>query len=315
MELNNIEKYLERIAIALEKISDKIDINPNDNVNRNLVNGGIDSKRVSNEEETFVEATHKNDNSEIIEFLSSKNISVKTVKPEDEADDVLDNISLFMGERYSKIKRVYDLIKRNMNSGGSFRLDLKNLQQDEISSITQLCTNLHQIAFLEEYKYYKSPRFLLYGKVNRIPNALNFFSGGWLERYIKTVIIKTIDKCLLSYSYLKNPQIELPNGDDFELDILFKIEDEIFWIEAKTGDYQRYVQKYSNVAKLLNLDYEHSFMVLSDIHTGAASALKSLFNMTIYRIDDFSVEFKENIAHLFNDPILNDEITTPQQKI
>jgi len=308
MNVEKIEIYLARIADALEKISEKID---NENTTsvietiNNIEGTVIETENISN---IFIK-----DNSELIRFLNSKNINVKVVKPEDEADDIMDNIALFMGNRYSKIKKIYDLIKRHMNSGRSFRIDLKNLQQDEVSSITQLCSNLYQIAFLEEYRYYKSPKFLLFGKVNRIPRAQNFFSGGWLERYIKTAIIKTIEKHQVSYSYLKNPQIVLPNGDDFELDILFKIENEIYWIEAKTGEYQRYVQKYSNMSQILNLDYEHSFMVLTDINVGAANALKSIFKMTVYRIDEFSEEFKKRISHILNDDNLKEDITTQQQ--
>ena len=144
---------MERIAIALEKISDKIgDVNQGAYVKKEYSTIEPNNKVIFETNIEF-EASHVNDPSEIIGFLLTKDIKVKNVKPEDEADDVLDSISLFLGDRYSKVKKIYDLIKRNMNSGGSFRLDLKNLQQDEIASITQLCTNLHQIAFLEEYKY------------------------------------------------------------------------------------------------------------------------------------------------------------------
>ncbi len=298
---NNIEKLLERIAVALESISDKLNMSVvkyNDTQNyfkpkRESETDSIGDKKISIEI----------DNANIIEFLEQKNITVKFVKPQDEIDEVLDSISLFMGDRYSRIKKIYNLIKKHMNTGGRFQLDMKNYQQEDVASITQLCTNLHQIAFLEEYKYHKSPRFILRAKVNRIPKALNFFSGGWLERYIKTAIIKNISNYPIRYSYLKNPQILMPNGDDFELDILFNIENEIFWFEAKTGEYQKHIQKYSNVAKILELDFQHSFMILSDITETAAATLKSMFNMTVYRIDDFSERFKENIAHIIENRV------------
>ncbi|NOZ85724.1 MAG: hypothetical protein GXP49_05595 [Deltaproteobacteria bacterium] len=161
---------------------------------------------------------------------------------------------------------------------------------------------MHQIAFLEEYKYLKSPKFYLFAKVNSIPRALNFFSGGWLERYVKTTIEESIKLAShpikLNYSYLKNPQIVLPNGNDFELDIIYKIEDEIFWCEAKSGDYQKYVQKYSNMSKLLNIDEDHSFMILTDISEGGAKALKSIFKMNVISIDDFYNVFSSEIMRI-----------------
>jgi hypothetical protein len=34
-----------------------------------------------------------------------------------------------------------------------------------------------------------------------------------------------------------NPQVILPDGDSFELDILFMIDSDVYWFEAKTGNY------------------------------------------------------------------------------
>lgn len=287
--MNDLKDVLERIANALEKIANNLteksaqNIVKNNNTEINLENK---SEILINENKAFL-----NDYSEIEDFLNSKNISIKNIPDETEIDETLDKIAFFMGQRYSHINKIYKLIKSNLNTGRTFRLDLKNQPQEQISSITQLCNNLSQIAFLEAYKYYRSPTYILYAKVNRIPKALNFFSGGWLERFIKKAIIESIHKnsfpVPINFSYLKNPQILLPNGDDFELDLLFKIESEIFWFEAKTGDYQKYISKYSKMANILELDNNHSFMILTDITETAASALHSLFNMTVIKIDDF----------------------------
>jgi hypothetical protein len=301
MQEDKIVQVLERIATALEKIAINIAHKHINNFSSYQISG---DKTEDEESQNTSENIFINDISEIEEFLNSRGISIKVVKQEDDADEVLDNIAFFMGNRYKSIKKLYSLIKRNLNSGRSFKLDLKNSTQEEIASVTQLCTNLHQIAFLEEYKYFRSPKFYLFSKVNNIPKALNFFSGGWLERYIKTAIEESIKSAShpvkLNYSYLKNPQIILPNGNDFELDIIYKIEDEIFWCEAKTGDYQRYVQKYSNMSKILNIDEDHAFMILTDISEGGAKALKSIFKMNVVNIDHFYNIFTAEVMRIKN---------------
>ncbi len=300
-DIKEIKILLERIANAIELIAHRLDPHGTAHVGRftdikdsppngiNKSEGGGESKN------NFI-----NDFSDIEIFLQSKNIKIKNIKEENESDEILDKLAFFMGNRYSHIKTLYQIIKRTLNTGKSFKLDLKNYKQEEIASITQLCTNLHQIAFLEDYKYFKSPQYILYARVNRVPTVINFFTGGWLERYIKTAVIKAIETISLTtpvnYSYLKNPQIVLPGGNDFELDLLFKIENEYFWFEAKTGDYQRSVSKYSEVAKILNLDYGHAFMILTDITDSGAQALKGLFNMNVVKIDKFYEEFKD-VAH------------------
>jgi len=233
----------------------------------------------------------------IEDFLLSRNVSIKYIPSEEEADEILDKISIFMGNRYSLIKPFYEQIKYNMNSGGSIRMDLRNKTQEEVSTICQLATMLHEIAFLEEYNYLKSPRFLLFARPSRIPKALNFFSGKWLESFVKSQVISILQQVNpdLKFSYLLNPQIKLPNGDDFELDLLFAIENEIYWLEAKTGDYQRYIEKYSKVSQILKLDWNSCFMILTDITPSGADALKKLFRMNVVPIEKFSEEFLKSI--------------------
>jgi len=309
-DMENIKVLLERIAKALETIADYLS---NKQVARSKKNKDpLDRlSSIRTDENKFV-----NDFSEIEKFLNSRNIRIKSIKEEEESDEILDRIALFMGNRYSHIKNFYQCVKRNLNTEKSFKLDLKNYKPEEITSITQLCSDLYQIAFLEEYKYYKSLK-TLYAKVNRIPKAINFFTGSWLEYYVKLAVIEAIKSIShpipVNYSYLKNPKIILPNGNEFELDIIFKIKDEYFWFEAKTGDYQRYIYKYSIVADILGLDYEHSYMILTDITEAGAKSLRSLFKMNVVRIDDFYEIFKKSIQHLKPEPEGNLETESNDQ--
>lgn len=297
MKDEKLINILERIAVALEKIANK-ETSTNsiiDKSNRQFF------QQLEKENNTLNEETiHINDINPILRFLAERNIQVKTFQTDEEIDDVLDNIALFIGNRYNKVKKVYNSIKSKLNTGAGFRLDLKNATQEEVSDSCQLCNSLHQIAFLSEYKYFKSPQFLISAKPNRIPTAINFFTGQWLERFIKTEVKNTIQKLEkpVKFAYLTNPQITLPNGDDFELDVLFYIEGEIFWFEAKTGEYQSYVDKYSRMAKLMNLDKDHSFMVLTEVNESNCVALKKVFGMEVVNIENFSEKFQSAIKHL-----------------
>lgn len=288
-----IEETLERIATALERIASALESREGAGAPKSII--PQHTLEEDAEGRDFI-----NDIQDIEEFLNSKNIRIKALKENDDADSVLDKIALYIGKRYPLVKDLIMNIKRSLNTGRTFRMDLKNYSQKEIASITQLCSNLYQIAFLQEYKYFESPNYRLFASPNRIPKVINFFTGGWLERYIKNAVVEIISSCRekLSYSYIMNPQIILPNGDDFELDLLFRIENEFFWFEAKTGDYQRYVEKYSRMAKILNLDNDHAYMILTDITRDSAQALTTLFHMNVVRIDDFPEVFSKVINKL-----------------
>lgn len=58
---------------------------------------------------------------------------------------------------------------------------------------------------------------------------LTSFTGHWLKVFIRKTIqdsLKSLPEAI-EYTYLINPQIILPNGNDFELDVVFLINGEI----------------------------------------------------------------------------------------
>ena len=159
-----------------------------------------------------------------------------------------------MGTQYSLIKRFYGMIKSSMNSGNSFSINLRDEPQ-LIGTTCQVATELYKIAFLEEYGYFRAPRRLLVARASRSPQALNFLSGNWLERYVRNRLICLAKRQTgkIDFSYIANAKVTLSNGDDFEMDLLFHVNDQFYWVESKTGEYQDKVQKYSKIASDLGL--------------------------------------------------------------
>jgi len=280
MKNDRIETLLERIALALERLVEQAN-------QRGTV--AEPSRSRSDAEETAEESADSSPPPpSILEpFLNSRGIRIKVRPRDDAADQVIDSLSLYLGERYAALSGLLGKIKRAMQTGMPITESLKDRPQQDVSSVCQFCTRLHQIAFLEEYKYFRSPAYLIRAKTTTLPKAQRFFGGQWLERFIlqkvKSVHAQVAAEVsgTLTYEHLINPQIILPNGDDFELDILAAIGSSIYWIEAKSGDYQQHVAKYSKFARLLGLDYHHSFMVLTDVPDDRCDALSSLFSMTV----------------------------------
>jgi len=280
-----ITTLLERMAIALEKIADLLDVKDLPKIKSDT--GDVVSF-VSSELE--YPTPPANDITKLQDFLSSRGISIKTIPPEQESDEILDKIALFIGGRLESVKGVLDSIKTNMNTGRTFSLNLRNEPHQAVADATHLCTTLYNIAFLTAYRYQKSPVYQLYATPSTAPRALNFYSGQWLERFVKTQVVSILKSKSFEFSYVCNAQISLPNGDDFELDMLFETEGVIFWLEAKTSDYRKHIEKYSKMAKIIGIDCSHMFMVLADgtVTDNLARDLSSLFGMTVVRIEKFA---------------------------
>lgn len=288
-----LKKILERIAVALEQISVSVQ---KDIVDEN----NIVKKDIIDEADLIPAPIILAENAVQI-FLASKGVKIKALAQEDKADDIINSLSDFLGKNYQALGESLLEIKRNMQKGSSFTICIKDYTQKHISDTCQFFVRLHDVAFLEQYTYQKSPYYIIKAKTTTLPTAQAFFSGKWLERYVLLSVKNVIAKLMLDFnikikfSYLLNPQVILPNGDDFELDIIFSVNDSIFWIEAKSGDYQQHISKYKKIAKLLGLDYEHSFMVLTDISPERSDALSVLFDMTVCALPDLESVILEAI--------------------
>lgn len=289
MNTSNIEILLERIAIALESLV-RIQTHGNDvGINTN----DPSTTRESAEGAAVAEKTSVATPPLILEpFLATRGIAIKVLAAEDAADQVIDSLSLFLGERYEALSGVLTKIKRAMQTGAPITESLKGTPQLDISSVCQFCTRLSELAFLEQYQYQRSPIYLIRAKTTTLPKAQRFFGGQWLERFILQKVKTVHDQIAaesegLPFEYLINPQIVLPNGDDFELDILAAFGPHIVWIEAKSGDYQQHVAKYAKFARLIGLNHDHALMVLADAPAERCDALSSLFSMTVCNLHNF----------------------------
>lgn len=240
------------------------------------------------------------DISKIESFLNSKNIKIRSIDMEEE-EEKLAQIADLIGSQYSLIKRFYGMIKSSMNSGNSFSINLRDEPQQVIVTTCQVATELYKIAFLEEYRYFRAPRCLLVARASRSPQALNFLSGNWLERYVRNRLIRLAKRQTgkIDFSHIANAKVTLSNGDDFEMDLLFHVNDQFYWVESKTGGYQDKVQKYSEIASDLGLQRNQAIIVLADVSQDAKTSLSSLYHLSVISVDEVEATFERILkSHL-----------------
>ena len=216
----------------------------------------------------------------VFNWLYNRGITVKNYKQQQTADEIFDKLATFLGERFDSLERLHDQIRRNLSTGGNFTVNLSSSSQEEIANSTQLCTWLYKYAFLSSYKY-NSYSKTIYAAPQRIGKVINFFTGGWFERFVFLKVNSLLSQNNLEYVYLLNPQISLSNGDDFELDLLFLVEDEPLWIECKTGNYQSYVTKYAEIRLTLGIPEERSILVILGTSDELTSRLTDLYKITV----------------------------------
>lgn len=231
-------------------------------------------------------------------FLAARGVQIKTERPALDRDAVLERLAVFLGSRYRHLEPFFKQVKAHMNAGTGFTMGLRGQSQVAVSSTCQWASELHSLALLEAYRYQNSPKYLIYAMPSRDPRALNFFSGDWLERYVLFTVRQVVARAGggVRFSWLANPQVILPNGDDFELDLIFSLNGVVFWIEAKSGEYQRHVKKYSEIARLLQLPPSRMMMVLTETDAARAKELSHIFGMTVIPVEDLSARLTEALV-------------------
>lgn len=232
---------------------------------------------------------------QIIRWLADHKITVKTYKQHSAADAIFDQVAIFLGERFDSVRKVHDQIRKTLSSGSSFKVNFSACTQEEIANSTQLCTILHEYAFLSSYRYHKNSKTIS-ATPQRVGNVINFFSGGWFERFVFLKITSMLQEAQADYMFLLNPQISLPCGDDFELDLFFLVNNEPFWIECKTGDYQPHIVKYSNVRKTLAIPKERSILAILGISDQLTAQLSNVYSVMVGNENNFLTKAAEIVG-------------------
>ena len=223
----------------------------------------------------------------IHQFLTNANIAVRSTGELEEHDEVLDRLAVYMGTRYPFIKQVYQYIKRSLNNGETFTLSLAAQDARCVTYSTQLCTELRKLALLEYYEYRKAPQYRLMARPSRTPLAHSFFSGGWLERFTRQHLSELFRTANVPFEVAHNVQVTLPQGHNFEFDLLFSVGENgrILWFETKTADYQNHINKYAMLAGSMSLAARRIYLVLLDTPEDTCTALQCVYKINVLNLE------------------------------
>jgi hypothetical protein len=267
------------------------------NLKKNLIK--IEKSNQVSVQETQNNNIELNSQNAAINYIMSRKMMIKNYKT-DVDDDIFMKLSNYLGNRYEYLRELYAVIKPSLSNGNSFFFNMQNKPQEVITYCTQFCSLLYKNAFLSNYSYKKSSRIIT-GAPQRIGRVINFFTGGWLENYISNIVISELhSKGINDFSFVQNCQLELPNGDNFEVDMLFIVKDVPIWIECKTGDYQRYISKYSDFRKRMGTTKENSLLIISDLQMGLSKNLSSTFDLTAMSLSEAKLYISELIENIQN---------------
>jgi len=228
----------------------------------------------------------------ILACLQGLGVQVKATGTANSLDRALADTACFIGDHYAAVQDLLSRIKSALPYHGSLHVDLKGRPPEVVQANLHLAGELHRIAFLESYQYLKAPRSLIQARPSGLPAAQRFFTGHWFEIYCREKILAWLRGAGLEdrAQLLHNVQVKLPDGEDFEFDLLLWLDGRLFWFEQKSGSYQHNLEKYARLADRLVLDRNHAFLVLAQAGEKTAQVLGDLCGMTVCTTDTLERE-------------------------
>jgi hypothetical protein len=224
-------------------------------------------------------------------WLRDRDITIKQRRLQNPFDASFDRLAVFLGRHFENLRAFYGAIKTRL-AGRSYprSLSLQKLPPEQISELIKFGQDLHRNGFLKDFRYLKHDRLIRFDP-QADGRVTNFFTGGWLERYVVLSATEYLTKQQPESPVvtLMNPQVVLPNGQDFEVDILMASSSTVLWFECKTGaNYPAYVTKYGTVAQqFMQMDRNHAALVLLEELTEEEKANNSQFaQMSVLNLDD-----------------------------
>ena len=230
-------------------------------------------------------------------WLSDRQIQVQHSHIATDADLVYDRLARRLGDAYVEEQGGYILrtfMSRlrwaitHTRPGTKFQLREANQTQTRV--LTSIARELGRSSVFSNYFYVKEYKVLNIGLSKQV-EAQEFLVGGWFERFIYQTVEALLTQAELPFEVLKNPQIQFPNQDVFELDLLFLIDGKPVLIECKTGKnsnyLNRHLEKFSSHCRKLDIESDRAFLVVLDLDPAQEQDLANLWPFQFASQDSF----------------------------
>ncbi|MEM8777641.1 MAG: DUF1887 family CARF protein [Cyanobacteria bacterium P01_G01_bin.49] len=215
----------------------------------------------------------------VVAWLKTRDIEVLSHNQTTEAEKVWDSIARERG-RHDDCQELVNLHNQIRKNADRFRFNLSGKSQEAIRICTQYAHTLNQAGMLASY-HYDSKNKMITGSVFSRPDIRQFLNGGWFERYTYQQVSPKLAKqgkvdCLI------NPVVRFPNGNVYELDLLFLVDNQPFWVECKSGNHwNECLPKYCQRREVLGIDKKRSLLVSLELNEQSANNMTAMWEITV----------------------------------
>jgi hypothetical protein len=232
----------------------------------------------------------------LVDYLKTRDVLVFEGQDELARNEAFDHLARHIGQHFTHLAPFYERMKRCVASGRGQRIDMDRYSEKERSAAVQLGTLLHRHGMLKDFYYHRSPKKQLRVIPTKDGEIAQFLTGGWLEIYAVWLLNRRLKARMSAakYQVLQNVKGTLPDGREFEADLMAFIDGQFFWVECKTGQWQDYSARFRGLVKTFGCDRTSAGLLLlraPDANTRGRAT--DLLEMTLLALTDLETYFDD----------------------
>ena len=228
-----------------------------------------------------------------IAWFATKKISIENQHQPTFQDAILNKHAIFLGEHLKDenheplLAPLLKQIRWAISQNRGVQYHFKKASQNQTRILTQFCRHLLDDTLLSSYRYVKNnDQKIIHAAIQDRADIRAFFDGIWFERFICHRVCSVLDSLGIHYSYLMNPIVKFTNGDRYELDLFFLVDEKPLLIECKTGgNFTAHIKKFGDHCKRLSLSFPSAYLVILDLEDAQSENLSQLWKFTVVNQD------------------------------
>lgn len=192
-----------------------------------------------------------------------------------------DDAARALGQNYALFAELLERVRyayRNSHSG--LNLELASLSQKDGQAINNLCRLFYSHTLFSRYHYQK-PEKIVRLTLQSAVTVRQFFEGGWLEWFVFVELLEQIKVKRRPFSCARGVKLVFANQDLHEVDVMALVDEQTpIYIECKTGEFRREIDKFIKLKKRLNLSRSQFIICACDLSDEQASGLSAMYDIS-----------------------------------
>ncbi|KAA3606657.1 MAG: hypothetical protein DWQ01_16700 [Planctomycetota bacterium] len=200
----------------------------------------------------------------LVDYLRNRKVMVFEGQDDLARNEAFEHLARHIGQHFGLVAPFYEKLKRSVATKRFTRIDIEGLSDQERSAAVQLGTLLHRHGLLKDFYYHRSPKKVLRVIPTSDGETAQFLTGGWLELYVSWLLSRKLKSRFSpsKYQILFNVKGTLPDGREFESDLMAWVDGKMLWVECKTGNWQDYSARFRGLVKIFGCDRNSSGLLL-----------------------------------------------------